>query len=336
MNIQHFIQENRVSRDPWSSDYDSAMQLVEDKSVENVNPFIEVSTRSDWKGIDVPVVKTWQEGPLFFIDGIRNMHMRISVQNQTRSHYAGFGSIAVGAITIEPGKMTQLNQALVKHIIRRYCIVAGLDEGFMGEFPILGIPGRFQGASAAKNEPGIPIEELQVLMRDQESQLAQFLAQEYQRTIIVDGPIRGEHRLKNKTPLIGYIKTLHTQYLPEELQPILKELKAGQRTPLFDIGSNRVSWYLRMAKSAEIDMPLSGIIRLEMRHIPKVKDIVTKVSGLLPTLATTPIKDPRAPQNLFPVHALENNLRRYMGNQSIIKRCLTQFLFQQDDRRERF
>ena len=43
---------------------------------------------------------------------------------------------------------------------------------------------------------------------------------------------------------------------------------------------------------------------------------------LLPPLASTPHKDPRAPQNLVPIGGLERELRHRLGDQQLLYRAL--------------
>ena len=118
----------------------------------------------------------------------------------------------------------------------------------------------------------------------------------------------------------------HVQYLPEELQPVLAGLDDGQRTPLFHLGGrggNRYSWYLRLP--IERTQPWAGIIRCEVPAAGSVADAVERanqVTALLPRYASEPHKDGRAPQNLYPIAGLENELRRRLGDQLLMERAL--------------
>jgi hypothetical protein len=48
--------------------------------------------------------------------------------------------------------------------------------------------------------------------------------------------------------------------------------------------------------------------------------------SLFPLLASHPVKDPRAPQNLTPIGALERELARRMGSQEVVERLLRRHL----------
>ena len=54
-----------------------------------------------------------------------------------------------------------------------------------------------------------------------------------------------------------------------------------------------------------------------------------RVTALLPAFAGRP-SDPRTPQNLAPVAALEGWLRHRMGNRAIVRRALTQALVEEE------
>ena len=47
-----------------------------------------------------------------------------------------------------------------------------------------------------------------------------------------------------------------------------------------------------------------------------------EVTVTLPRYASAPHKEARAPQNLYPIAGLENNLRGRLGNQQILERAL--------------
>ena len=46
------------------------------------------------------------------------------------------------------------------------------------------------------------------------------------------------------------------------------------------------------------------------------------MSTVLPRYGSSPHKDPRAPQNLFPIGGLERELRRRLGDPLLIQRAL--------------
>jgi len=140
--------------------------------------------------------------------------------------------------------------------------------------------------------------------------------------LVVDGPLRGRTHL-DKT--VGYIKTHHASYLPAEQAGVVAALRPGQRTPAFTMGTSwrRTSWYLQLPGTPGV--PWSGVVRIECSaELPaaEVTGLADVTARVLPPLASTPHKDPRAPQNLVPIGGLERELRRRLGDQQLLYRAL--------------
>jgi hypothetical protein len=73
--------------------------------------------------------------------------------------------------------------------------------------------------------------------------------------------------------------------------------------------------------------PWSGIVRLEAAGELKVAEVrrLADLSAVtLPKYSSVPHKDPRAPQNLFPIAGLERELRHRLGDPSFVQRALRQ------------
>ena len=67
------------------------------------------------------------------------------------------------------------------------------------------------------------------------------------------------------------------------------------------------------------------MVRLECSAdlpVPEVVRLADLSALLLPPLASSPHKDPRAPQNLVPIGGLERELRRRLGDQQLLYRSL--------------
>jgi hypothetical protein len=141
--------------------------------------------------------------------------------------------------------------------------------------------------------------------------------------VVFDGPLRGRHDPSG----VGYVKTQHVQYLPDELVPVLGRLGDGERTPLVLIGDqgawSRRSWYLRLPGPR--NHPRAGIVRCELPAVGPVADAIARadtVSAWLPRFASRPHKDARAPQNLTPIAGLEHRLRHLLGDPVLLDRSL--------------
>ena len=89
-------------------------------------------------------------------------------------------------------------------------------------------------------------------------------------------------------------------------------MASGERSPVFRLGTawGGWSWYLRLPVA--IGAPWAGIVRVECSaDLPVEAAIELADLSLvtLPRFASTPYKDPRAPQNLIPIAGLERRLR---------------------------
>lgn len=141
--------------------------------------------------------------------------------------------------------------------------------------------------------------------------------------VVVDGPL--SHR-RHVPGAVGYVKSQHVQYLPDDQQLLLHRLQPGQRTPLFLLGGpwNRFSWYLRLPGGGSEIGP-AGLVRAEMSADLAASAAATRadlVTATLPRFASSPHKEPRAPQNLYPIAGLERELRRRLGDPALLYREL--------------
>jgi hypothetical protein len=140
--------------------------------------------------------------------------------------------------------------------------------------------------------------------------------------LIVDGPLRGRTHLPRT---VGYVKTHHAAYLPPEQAQVVAGLGAGQRSPVFGMGTSweRHSWYVRLPGGS--GAPWSAVVRLECSPDLPVDEVVAladRTAAILPPLASTAHKDPRAPQNLVPIGGLERQLRHRLGDAALLYRSL--------------
>jgi hypothetical protein len=141
--------------------------------------------------------------------------------------------------------------------------------------------------------------------------------------LVVDGPLRSRRNLPRT---LGYIKTQHSQYLDGRLTAVVTGLAPGQRCPVFRLGTawGGYSWYLRLPVAG--GAPWAGIVRVECSaDLTEAEAIGLADLSLvtLPRFASTPYKDPRAPQNLIPIAGLERRLRGMLGDARLLHRVLT-------------
>jgi hypothetical protein len=127
--------------------------------------------------------------------------------------------------------------------------------------------------------------------------------------------------------VIGFIKRIFKFYLPRERLGLLAALRRGERTPLFALRSSRrflrFSWFVRLADPYLGASDLAGIVRLEVSEVVGVETarrLADASTAALPRFVPGRWRDPRSPQNLLPIGALEASLRRYMGDGRLVRR----------------
>jgi hypothetical protein len=187
---------------------------------------------------------------------------------------------------------------------------------------------RFQVQSTAVSTLAGVHEAIRSARQASETRLGERLADGGYPLVVVDGPL-GFWPTRHSS-VVGLVKTMHKQYLAGSQADLLSRLQPGTRTPLFRIQRDRpaYSWYLRLAPRRLIEHPWAGIVRLEALEFigtPAAIKLADLTSQHLPAFASSPIRDPRAPQNLYPIGALEDRLRRQLGDSEFIRRSIEQY-----------
>ncbi|MGZ8753429.1 MAG: hypothetical protein ACXW1S_10655, partial [Acidimicrobiia bacterium] len=73
------------------------------------------------------------------------------------------------------------------------------------------------------------------------------------------------------------------------------------------------------------DAPWAGVVRVECSTdvpAPEAAELADTVGATLSRYASEPYKDPRAPQNLYPIGGLEKDLRHRLGDARLMFRAL--------------
>jgi hypothetical protein len=301
----------KFSVDPWDPSYGIAneAEALEPTSAD-INPDIELAA-GDWQPLDPPLGV--QADSVLFIDGVRRVEARVWLDDGAGGVHAGIcasfaagaarcdGTARIGAVIVDRGLFTSFGQA--ESVTTK-----------AGEFPARLAAG--EGTEALSLA-------LQERMGQAEVTAAEAACAEASADLVViDGPLRGRQHLKHA---VGYVKTHHVAYLPTELHALVGGLAPGQRSPLFVLGTSwsRLAWYLRLPGRTEI--PWSGVVRCECSPdlpLQAAKELADRVSGTLPRFASEAHKEPRAPQNLYPIAGLERELRRRMGDPQVLYRAL--------------
>ena len=143
--------------------------------------------------------------------------------------------------------------------------------------------------------------------------------------LVIDGPLRNRAHLPRT---IGLIKTHRAGYLEPELNQVVASLSAGQRTPVFLMGTTweRHAWYLRLPSTPDVPgAPWAGVVRCEAAtDLSRVQlmALANLSQTVLCRYASVAYKDSRAPQNLVPIAGLENALRHRLGDTRVLYRAL--------------
>lgn len=307
----------RVLLDPWEPDYEGAIQLAgDDEQPADVDLQVELGS---WVAV-LPASVT-PSPRIFFVDGVRRIEHRILVESEARTLFGLLGSFAVGATRVTS------RAEVVGEEIRRITVVGGGFELTRWEFrlPAGGATLSFDALAVAENTPESPLQGLQNSMREREAALAKSLSAD-DSLVFLDGPLT--FFTATKLPVVGFVKRLLRSYLPPEKALLLRNLQVGQRTPLFLIKETRhqrYSWYTRIGSGRVIDSTLTGIVRLETSSsldFELVRRLADLSTAVLPRFASSPVRDPRAPQNLYPIGGLENALRHRLGDTLVIRRAI--------------
>jgi hypothetical protein len=184
---------------------------------------------------------------------------------------------------------------------------------------------RFEGRSVVGSAPADPVQGLQNAMREAEARLAQAtLTGGAAELVVLDGPLT----YFAGGPAVGMVKRQARTYLDAERAQVLPKLATGERTPIFRLGEQRLerwSWYLRLAPRRAVDGAMTDIVRLEVAAsdgLNAARRLADLCGAVLPRFAPRPARDPRAPQNLFPISALEGALRHRLGDAALVRRAL--------------
>jgi hypothetical protein len=307
-----------VQLDPWQVDYGSELPLDE----------LEEPAPEDAVALDVEIpAETWQPirpteatvpAQLIFVDGVRRIEARLIVRRQERLCHGAFGSHAVGAVKIADSAAVCDTPRVAR------IIVIGAGESVGAPVPIK-TDLVYYPLSTSETHPDAPLRALQESMRREEERLGRDLASTDGALVIADGPLTFEET--SRAAVLGYIKRIFRLYLPRERLNLLARLNAGERTPLFALRSSRrfvrFSWFLRLARPQLGDSELAGIARLEVSEamgLETARQLADASTVILPRFVPGRWRDPRSPQNLLPIGALEGFLRRHMGDGRLVRR----------------
>lgn len=309
----------RFAVDPWDPTYGASLDTELGASSAQLDADVEVPA-ADWAPVDPP---SGVEPPaaVLFVDGVRRVDAQVWVDEPDGTASPALcASYAAGVVCCCAGAGAHL---LTAHVRR------GLFTTAEGSTDVVTAAGTYRAAHTSARPDVAPVQVLSLaLQRDlADVELAAAAAAREEHAggddlLVVDGPLRGRQHLPR---VIGFVKSHRSDYLPPRLGTIVGQLAAGQRTPVFKLGSSweRHTWYLRLPCAA--GAPWAGVVRVECSAEVSAADAVA-LAGLsqvtLVRYASTEYKDARAPQNLYPIAGLERALRRRLGEPTVLYRAL--------------
>ena len=245
---------------------------------------------------------------------MRRVDARLTLDDPVAGPTPGIcGTFAVGAsIWDRTSRRSWVGHARVE----RWAVLAG---GRAEQMPAVDLDPPYLTTTTPNDDPMNLVKELHTKMRRCEGETASTLASDF--FVIADGPLND----LAARPTVGYIKSHRVTYLPADQNAVIAQLAPGQRTPLFTISDyKRYSWYVRLA-ILRGGHSWTGIVRCEAsgsHPMPAVVVMAGRTAAILPIVASEAHLDPRAPQNLVPIAALERDLRHRMGDRGLVYRAL--------------
>lgn len=292
----------------WDSDYGAPTDAELEDASQNVDVTVELRPE-DWRPL---LPETDPVDDVLFVDGVRRVDATLWIDQPP--DFPGFALAATYAAGVVRCSHVTGDTAHVTE--------TEVDRGLFTSAPaddvVTGV-----GTYEVKATKGSTPEELWLGIQQRMGDLEAAVTRRAggAELLIVDGPLSHARDIENA---VGYIKTQKVQYLPLELRQVLTSLPAGYRTPLFltTTSWSRFSWYIRLANHAG---PAGGLVRCEIDANCSPADAArtaTRVSATLPRYASARHKDPRAPQNLYPIGGLERELRHRLGDKELSMRAL--------------
>ena len=338
----------RFAVDGWDPTYGSSLETEDDLGQSTARVVTNVEVPEDrWRPISADPTLA-RPSTILFIDGVRRIEARIWIDD-----LAPVGAVAaLGGVTALGAVATEASPALCASYAAGTVCCCAKGAHLLTIVPRRGLftiaphavdvrtpAGTYTAhRTAADPERGLAITlsaALQRRLADLEvltavaarNALPAHGITDGTDLLVIDGPLRGRQHLPRA---LGFIKSHRASYLPAELHSIVGTLTAGQRTPVFLMGTSwdRHAWYLRLPGPA--GAPWAGIVRLECGADLPTTEAITLANlsqAMLPRFASTEYKDSRAPQNLYPIGGLERELRRRLGDPAVLYRALRKASF---------
>jgi hypothetical protein len=296
--------------DPWDPGYGASVQQELGESTTVPTTDIE-RPDGEWAPI-APGLLVERAGVVLFVDGVRRIEARAWVDGDVEAVPGVFASWAAGIVRCD-GTAKLIDAEVARGV---FAPSGALDD-------VETRCGRFVATTTPNSRPETLNTAINTRMTEVEARIAERIRRTRADLIVLDGPLRESTR--HLADAVGVVKTHDVKYLPPDLDRVVGALGAGERTPVFRIEARfrRYSWYLRLPGPP--GGPWAGIVRCEASVESSTEQVIAladRVATTLPRYASEPHKDPRAPQNLYPIAGLERALRRRLGDPHVLYRAL--------------
>lgn len=322
---------------PWASEFGAGIEAAIDAEPSAAGEIDARVEHADWQAV-TPAAPP--PGTTRIVDGVRRVEAhameddpRGAAPDSGEPKIGLFGSYAVGAVAIEAGAPARILESTLR-LERCYLRTSGEPAERViaaGRADLRFRPRLAENASAPRDL----VAALNRAMLNEEAALAAELVRRGDALVLVDGPLRLQHPGDSA---VGYVKRIHQWYVGARERALIATLAVGQRTPLFRIDgaakTGRYGWYARTAELPRRFHQLGGVVRMECHGSLPVADaarLADNATAALPRLVPTPARDPRAPQNLLPVGALERALTHRLGDRRRVRRLLTASFVERGD-----
>jgi hypothetical protein len=305
----------KLAIEAWAPEYGSP---IEAEALQPTDAPVDVDIElpaAGWRPLS-PAAGVTTPDRIAFVDGVRRIDARVWITADDDVPRPGLlASFAAGVACCE-GAAARIEAVEVRRALFARAPAPDLDTK----------AGRYAVNAVASDDGDQLALELQQRMRHLERDVAEWArnaGDDGRVTLVVlDGPLAGGQNLPGA---VGYAKTHHVAYLEPGPARTVALLETGQRSPLFVIGSrwSRWSWYVRLPGPRV--HPWAGIVRCEASAEVPLDDaqaLADRTALVLPRFASAAHKDPRAPQNLYPIAALERELRHRLGDAAWVYRAL--------------
>lgn len=325
--------------DPWAAEYNTAYQAETPDASRPARVDIEVPA-SDWTPMRPAGAPAYPE--LLFLDGSRRVDARVLVEDDAQQvAFGALGVYGVGAVHCRAAGRASFHGDLdIQHL----CTLSGGVQ--QPDFAIIPGPSAMRGplryrvVSTPDRDAEAVVRRLQQEMLAAEGRTAARLARAHPDALIIcDGP---RPLLSSEPRVLGYVKTIHQVRLPGALMAVVRLLEAGERSPLYLVegGDPRhayFEWFLRLRDPRPWLYSLAGMVRLQalagtdpLVRLDTVRHLADWSCHKLIHFASRQHQDPRAPQQLLPVRALEAEVRRRMGDSVLVRRRIVRYLSAQE------